>query len=56
MSTTDAVERFATLPDDDTLAATVVALEEHGISVDVVDDVDAARWRPSSLTSPRAPQ
>jgi hypothetical protein len=43
MSTTDAVERFTTLPDDDTLAATVVALEEHGISVDVVDDVDAAR-------------
>jgi YkgG family uncharacterized protein len=31
------------LPDHETLAATVVALEEHGSSVDVVDDFDAAR-------------
>jgi hypothetical protein len=31
------------LPDDETLAATVVALEEHGSSVEVVDDLDAAR-------------
>jgi hypothetical protein len=36
-------DRFTALPDDETLAATVVALEEHGFSVDVVDDVDAAR-------------
>ena len=43
MTTTDAEERFAALPDDTTLAATVVALEEHGFSVDVVDDLDAAR-------------
>ena len=43
MSTTDASERFTTLPDDETLSATVVALEEHGFSVDVVDDLDAAR-------------
>jgi hypothetical protein len=35
--------RFTTLPDDESLAATVVALEEHGFSVDVVDDFDAAR-------------
>jgi hypothetical protein len=41
--TTDATERFTTLPDDETLNATVVALEEHGISVETVDDLDAAR-------------
>jgi acyl-CoA hydrolase len=35
--------RFTALPDDQTLAATVVALEEHGFSVEVVDDLDAAR-------------
>jgi hypothetical protein len=35
--------RFTTLPDPETLAATVVALEEHGSSVEVVDDLDAAR-------------
>jgi hypothetical protein len=35
--------RFTALPDDQTLAATVVALEEHGSSVEVVDDLDAAR-------------
>ena len=43
LTTTDASERFTALPDDQTLAATVVALEEHGFSVDVVDDFDAAR-------------
>jgi acyl-CoA hydrolase len=43
MSTTDASERFTTLPDEETLAATLVALEEHGFSVDLVDDFDAAR-------------
>ena len=43
MSTTHASERFTTLPDDRTLSATVVALEEHGFSVDVVDDLDTAR-------------
>ncbi len=31
------------LHDDETLAATVVALEEHGFSVEVADDLDAAR-------------
>lgn len=43
MSTTETSGRFTTLPDDQTLAATVVALEEHGFSVEVVDDLDAAR-------------
>jgi acyl-CoA hydrolase len=42
-TTTHAPDRFTTLPDDQTLAATVVALEEHGFSVEVVDDLDAAR-------------
>ena len=43
MSTTQASERFTALPDDETLGETVVALEEHGFSVEVVDDLDAAR-------------
>jgi acyl-CoA hydrolase len=38
-----ASDRFTSLPDDQALAATVVALEEHGFSVEVVDDLDAAR-------------
>ena len=43
MTTTNASNRFTTLPDDETLAATVVALEEHGFSVEIADDLDAAR-------------
>ena len=43
MTTIHASPRFTALPDDQTLAATVVALEEHGFSVEVVDDLDAAR-------------
>jgi LUD domain len=43
MNGTDAPDRFTTLPDEQTLAATIVALEEHGFSVEVVDDLDAAR-------------
>jgi hypothetical protein len=43
VSTTETSDRFTTLPGDEALAATVVALEEHGISVEVVDDLDAAR-------------
>src|SRR5438093_12407327 len=43
MSTVEQPERFTTLPREETLAATVVALEEHGFSVEVVDDLDAAR-------------
>lgn len=43
MTTTDASDRFTALPNDQTLAATVVALEEHGFSVEVVDDLATAR-------------
>jgi hypothetical protein len=43
MSTTQTPSRFAALPDEQTLAATVTALEEHGFSVEVVDDPEAAR-------------
>src|SRR5258708_32758528 len=43
MSTTQASDRFTALPDDQTLAATVIALEEHGFSVEVAGDLDAAR-------------
>ena len=41
MSTVEQPGRFTTLPDEETLAATVVALEEHGFGVEVVDDLDA---------------
>ena len=43
MNTTKTPDRFAALPDEDTLAATVTALEEHGFSVEVADSLDAAR-------------
>ena len=43
MSTTVVPGRFTTLPDEHTLQASVVALEEHGSSVEVVGDLDAAR-------------
>src|SRR5215467_497148 len=43
MSTTQVSDRFTALPDEQTLQATVVALEEHGFSVEVVDDLDTAR-------------
>jgi acyl-CoA hydrolase len=43
VSLTETSDRFTALPDEPTLAATVVALEEHGFSVEVVDDLDAAR-------------
>src|SRR4029077_20128442 len=42
MSTTVPPDHFTTLPDEHTLQATVVALEEHGFSVEVVDDADDA--------------
>jgi acyl-CoA hydrolase len=42
MSVTDA-DRFTTVPDDQTLAAAVTALEEHGFSVEVAGTLDAAR-------------
>ena len=37
MSTTEASQRFTALPDEETLDATVIALEEHGFNVEVVD-------------------
>src|SRR5260370_5334168 len=43
MSTTHTSDRFTAMPDDQTFGATVVALEEHGFSVRVADDLDAAR-------------
>ena len=43
MTRTAAADRFTALPDDETLGATVIALEEHGFSVEVVDDLDTAR-------------
>jgi hypothetical protein len=43
VSVTTASDRFTALPDDETLNATVAALEDHGFSVEVVDDLDAAR-------------
>jgi acyl-CoA hydrolase len=43
VSTIHAPDRFTTLPDDQTLAATVVALEGHGFSVEIVEDLAAAR-------------
>jgi hypothetical protein len=43
MSTTVIPGRFTTLPDEHALQASVVALEEHGFSVEVVGDLDAAR-------------
>ncbi len=42
-STNPVSDRFAALPDDETLAETVVGLENRGLSVEVVDDLDAAR-------------
>jgi hypothetical protein len=43
MSTTYAPDPYTALPDEETLAATVIALEEHGFSVEVFSDLDAAR-------------
>jgi hypothetical protein len=43
VSTTDPPDRFTALPDAQDLTATVVALEEHGFSVEVVDGPDDAR-------------
>jgi acyl-CoA hydrolase len=43
MSTTTAPDRFTALPDEQTLASAVTALEEHGFSVEIVDNLGAAR-------------
>jgi len=40
---TESTDRFTALPDEETLAGTVAALEAHGFSAEVVDDLDAAR-------------
>jgi hypothetical protein len=54
MTTTRASDRFTALPDEHALSATVVALEEHGFSVEVVDDLDAAREAVLARASRRA--
>jgi len=36
-------ERFGALPDEETISETVTALAAHGFSVEVVDDLEAAR-------------
>jgi acyl-CoA hydrolase len=43
VSTTAVPDRFTTLPDEDALQATVVALEEHGFSAEAAADPGAAR-------------
>jgi acyl-CoA hydrolase len=43
MGSTQAADGFTALPDEQALAATVVALEEHGFSVEVADGLDGAR-------------
>jgi acyl-CoA hydrolase len=43
MSSTTTPDRFSTLPDEQTLASTATALEEHGFSVEIVSSLDAAR-------------
>jgi hypothetical protein len=43
MSTITTPDRFTTLPDEQTLAAAVTAVGEHGFSLEVVDDLDAAQ-------------
>jgi L-lactate utilization protein LutC len=43
MHTTQVSDRFTTLPDDNTLAETMVALEEHGFSAEVLENLDDAR-------------
>ena len=41
--TTTTSDRFTALPDGPTIASAVTALEEHGFSTEVVDNLDAAR-------------
>ena len=44
MSTTTTPDRFTTLPHEQTLGAAVTALEEHGFSVEVVEDARAQAY------------
>ena len=55
MSAPAVPDRFTTLPDEHALQATVVALEEHGFSVEVVDDLGprAGRCLPASRRARR---
>jgi acyl-CoA hydrolase len=43
LSASAASDRFVALPDDETLAETVVGLQAHGLSVEVVGHLEAAR-------------
>jgi hypothetical protein len=43
MSTATTPDRFTTLPDEQTLASVITALEEHGFSVEIAEDLGAAR-------------
>src|ERR1700750_85159 len=43
MSSTTTPDRFTTLPDEQTLASTATALKEHGFSVEIVSNLEAAR-------------
>jgi acyl-CoA hydrolase len=43
MSTSETSERFTSLADDRMLTDTIVVLEEHGFSVEIVDELNAAR-------------
>jgi hypothetical protein len=43
LSNSDASHRFTSLPEKDMMEATIVALEDHGFSVEVVDGLDTAR-------------
>src|SRR5690242_9981680 len=43
MTTAEISDPFTTLADERTLADTIVALEEHGFGVEVVDDLDRLR-------------
>jgi hypothetical protein len=53
MSITHAPDGYTVLPDDEMLAATVVALEEHGFSVEVFP-TSMLPAKPSSPASPKA--
>jgi hypothetical protein len=60
MTTAQISDPFTALADERVLADTIVALEEHGFGVEVVDDlasgstVTASRWRMRALSPPMA--
>ena len=55
MSTTTASGRFSTAADEETIAATLAALDEHGITAEAVDDFDSARQASSIGYRPEPP-